>query len=91
MVDDGGDALDQLVTDLLGRALEHVMAVPANGWAEVLREWDEFTALEIVGIVEELDESELRGLAAHLLQRLTGVLRSELLEETFPTLRLSET
>ena len=82
--------LEQLITDLLGRAMEHVMAVPADDWVQVLQAWDEFTATEVDAIIGTFDEKELRSLAAQLLRYLTALQRTELLGEAFPTLRISE-
>ncbi len=70
--------------------MEHSVVVPANGWGEVLREWDELTALEIDDVVEQLDDGELRALTSRILRRQTVLRRNQALAEVLPALRSSE-
>ncbi len=70
--------------------MEHAVAVPANGWGEVLREWDELTGMEIVDVVEQLDDTELRALMSRVLRRQTVLRRDQALAEVFPAQRFSD-
>ena len=79
-----------MVTDLLGRGLEHVTAKPAESWLLVFRDWYAFTGQEIDGLVATLDEEELRILSAYLLRQVTELLRNDLLEEAFPGFSASD-
>ena len=90
MPDDGAEEVDQLIADLLERAMEHAVAIPAKGWSEVLREWDELTALEIVDVVEQLDDGELRALTSRLLRRQTVLRRNQAMAEVLPALPFSD-
>jgi hypothetical protein len=82
--------LDDLLRTLVGKAMENVMARPAEDWSQVIADWDEYTTAEIIRIVEQLDGDPLRSLAAQLLHRATEEMRTELLTEAFPLLGISE-